>query len=238
MDERHEPGKDPASRRGLRVWRSRSSAQFWAPETGALTPPSGWSLVPRGDAYLTRAVKRGPHWVVLERNGPYTSTIGVLCPIEGAEEARRAATSTAAGRAARRRVARAARSRLETAYQEQLEASILSFLRFAPPHEELACSIARAATRQAAEVRSGRVGRSKLLPLEARAELAARAYIRHRHTRYEAKLRKLAGSPFERDERGLRDDLYRIIKEEANDAVDAFLEGHRQLPRKGDPPRV
>jgi uncharacterized protein DUF2293 len=72
-------------------------------------------------------------------------------------------------------------------------------------------------------VSSGRVGRTKQLPLEERAALAARAYIRHRFTDYEDQL--VERDPFE----GTLDDFeYRDIKRRAHDAVGDFLTAHQR----------
>ncbi len=62
----------------------------------------------------------------------------------------------------------------------------------------------------------------KALPLEKKAELAVRAYIRHNHTAYEERLDD-PRVPLEPS-----DFLYREIKAEAQQAVDAFLSQHRK----------
>lgn len=99
---------------------------------------------------------------------------------------------------------------------------MLAFLSFAPEHAQLAEQIASETAAHAAVVGSGRVGRTQLLSLQEKAALAARAHIRHRYTAYEDQLGDL---PFEAwDE----DDLYREIKGAAHEAVDDFLEDHRQ----------
>lgn len=73
---------------------------------------------------------------------------------------------------------------------------------------------------------SGRVGRTRTLALSKRAELAARAYIRHKHTNYEADLWSASGeSPM--IDPDPRDPLYPGIKAEAQKAVDRFLAEHR-----------
>ena len=59
---------------------------------------------------------------------------------------------------------------------------VVAWLDFAPEHAELAEQIATLAADRAVVVGSGRVGRTRLLPLEERAALAARATIRHRFT--------------------------------------------------------
>lgn len=73
------------------------------------------------------------------------------------------------------------------------------------------------------------VGRTRTLTLEERAELAARACIRHRYTDYEERLRLareeafLDGEVFALDDRD-----YHLIKEDAHLQVDEFIERHRR----------
>jgi hypothetical protein len=67
------------------------------------------------------------------------------------------------------------------------------------------------------------VGQTTKLPLEERAALAGRAYIRHRFTDYEDELVEV--DPFET---ALDDVEYRDIKSRAHETVDEFLTAHRQ----------
>jgi len=60
--------------------------------------------------------------------------------------------------------------------------AVRAWLDFAAEHFALAEEIAVCAAEQAAVVGSGRVEWTRTLPLEERAALAARPYIRHRHT--------------------------------------------------------
>ncbi len=106
-------------------------------------------------------------------------------------------------------------------YREELHAAVLAFLGFAPEHAALAEQIASDTAARAAVVGSGRVGRTRLLSLEERARLAARAHIRHRFTTYEDKLNRMPFAAWDED------DLYREIKGAAHEAVDDFLEQHR-----------
>ena len=72
--------------------------------------------------------------------------------------------------------------------------------------EFLADQIANAAATRASEVGSGRVGRTSTLTLAQKAELAARAHIRHHHTNYEDQLASTAldgYGPFADDDRYL-----------------------------------
>jgi hypothetical protein len=68
------------------------------------------------------------------------------------------------------------------------------------------------------------VGRTRLLSLDQKAELAARAHIRHRYTSYHHELDQI---PFEAWQ---EDDVYREVKGAAHQAVDHFLDEHRSMP--------
>jgi hypothetical protein len=98
-------------------------------------------------------------------------------------------------------------------------------LDFAPEHAALAQEIANVTAARAVVVGSGRVGRTRLLSLEERAALAARATIRHLFTDYDDRLVGL--DPL--DAR-IDDFEYRMIKQSAHDDVDEFLDTHRRPP--------
>jgi hypothetical protein len=125
--------------------------------------------------------------------------------------------------ASQRVVGERARSRAEAAYREEFVAAVVRWLDFDAAHEALAMEIARGAAEQAAVVGSGRVGRTKTLGLDERAALAARAFIRHSHTNYEAVLDQLHPLGDELDQSDYLD-----IKRQAQQAVDAFLTAHRR----------
>jgi hypothetical protein len=115
------------------------------------------------------------------------------------------------------------RDRNEERYRSQLAAAIVTYLAFAPEHAELADKIAERAAARAGEVGSGRVGRTQLLSVDERAELAARADIRHNHTNYERDLDSVSEDDLVGD-----DWLYREIKATAHGAVDDFIHHHRK----------
>ena len=115
------------------------------------------------------------------------------------------------------------RRKQEATYQVEFADAIRRFLAFTPEHASLADEIATEAATRASEVGSGRVGRTRMLSLDERAGLAARALIRHRYTTYDDKLFDASledpwGEEF----------WYREIKAEAQWAVDDFLDQHRQ----------
>jgi hypothetical protein len=92
-------------------------------------------------------------------------------------------------------------------------------LDFNPAHADLARSIAAEAAERAGEVGSGRVGRTRKLPLEQRAALAARALIRHMYTDYEDRLENQVWDD---------DFLYQSVKADAHEDVNEFLNEHRR----------
>lgn len=198
----------------------------WNPDHGELELPDGWEFLPSGDAFVTRRVKAaGTYWVAWRprgKNRPHRRRLGLYAPSDTISEARAEAGRTEERRARQRASNDRVRAKTEAAYQADFTAAVLAWLAFAPQHEELAIGIAEAAARRAVEVGSGRVGRTRGLPLEERAALAARATIRHRFTDYEDALMEM--DPFETE---IDDFEYRVAKRSANEAVDAFLGAHR-----------
>jgi hypothetical protein len=95
-------------------------------------------------------------------------------------------------------------------------------LDFAPKYENLARKIAHRTAERATAVGSERVGRTRKLTQAEKAALAARAYIRHNHTKYEDNLSRpeLILEP--------HGDSYHEMRSEAEEEVDQFLDGHRK----------
>lgn len=189
-------------------------------------------MLPAGDAFLTRQVKAADDYWVLFRpkgRGQHRRQLGLLAPIEAIAAARAAAVVTASRRETQRETSSRQRERAEAAYRAEFEGVVLRWLAFAPEHQVIADEIARCAADRAAVVGSGRVGRAQLLSLDERAALAARAFIRHRHTDYEDRLISLDVGDLDIDSDIGIDDVgdYREIKRTAHREVDAFLEQHR-----------
>lgn len=202
----------------------------WNPEYGAVTIPDNWELLPSGDAFVTRHVKKaGVYWLAWRprtKGRGHRRQLGLWAPASTIERARAAAEQTSAARARAREQGARQRARGEATYRDQLFAAVLKYLDFAPEHAELAAQIAKDAADRASVVGSGRVGRTRIIPLEERAQLAARASIRHRHTDYESRLDDalLAADALD----FVLDDFeYKEIKAEAHQAVDRFIADHR-----------
>jgi hypothetical protein len=200
---------------------------LWNHEHGELAMPEDWEFLPSGDAFVTRQVKTaGSYWLLWRprgRNRPHRRLLGICAPRTAIERAQALAADTAGARDKRRVQGARQRDRQESVYREDLVAAVRAWLDFTEEFDELADEIARGAGERAAVVSSGRVGRTRKLPLEERAALAARAYIRHRFTNYEDELVEL--DPFET---AIDEFEYRDVKRRAHDAVDEFLAAHRQ----------
>ncbi len=154
-----------------------------------LTVPVGWSLLPPGDAGLTRRVKSaGDHWVVQEKKGRRTFSRGIWAPSETivrirAELEVERSTETYAKR---KQAALVRREQVQGEYVEDFSGAVLKFLNFHPAQQPLADRLTRAVTEHATPVGSGTVARTKRIPIEQRAEAAVIAWMRHQTTAYDS----------------------------------------------------
>ena len=211
----------------LDVYESKKGS--WNPEHGELELPAGWEFLPAGDTFVTKQVKAaGVYWTAWRprgKNRPHRRKLGLFAPTTAISDAQAEAERTAERRAEQRVVSARHRDKVEESYRAQFAAAVVSWLDFAPEHGGLAEEIANAAAERAVAVGSGRVGRTKVLALEERAALAARATIRHGFTDYDDRLAGLDPLEVEVD-----DFDYRTIKQAAHAAVDDFLCAHRPPP--------
>ncbi len=216
----HEP-IDPSAMRGLKVWHAKEGEGYWNPELGNIFLPGDWAFVPAGNAFRTREVKRrGPHWVLLKRRKRYTETLGVLCPDKILDEVEGREEETQAARAKARERAEEQRQRDDERYRRAFEEACLRYLDFAPRYASVARTIARETAAHATVKRSGRVGRTSLLPLDEKVRLAVRAHLRHRHTSYE---KEMGRRGFALDHEDVRP-----IRRDAGREVDEFLRSRRR----------
>jgi hypothetical protein len=154
-----------------------------------LTAPDGWTLLPPGDAALTRRVKAaGDHWVVQEKKGRKVFSRGVWAPAATVEGIRaELETERSTEEYAKRKEADARRrDKSQAEYVEDFYGAVLEFLAFHPSHADLADRLARAVADHATPVGSGTVARTKRIPVEQRAEAAVIAWMRHQTTAYES----------------------------------------------------
>ena len=207
----------------------------WNQDRGEIEIPEDWEFLPSGDAFVTRQVKAaGVFWVAWRprgRNRQHRRRLGLWAPKEAIEAAEAEAAATEEQRTTRREPSARSRAKQEAACRDELEDALRRFLAFTPEHLRLADEIAQEAATRAAEVGSGRVGRTRTLSLDERAALAARALIRHRYTSYEDDLLDASAE----DSWG-EEFWYREVKAEAKTLVDEFLDRHRAAP-PADPSR-
>ncbi len=149
--------------------------------------PADWSFLRPGDAMVTRAVKAGPHWVVVEKRGRKSFTRGVWAPTKTIDRATaNAAAKKATPEYARSLAAgRARREREQAEYVVDFTRSVLAFLGFDRRHEVLARELAKRVAEHATPVGSGTVARTERIPVAQRAEAAVIAWMRHQTTAYD-----------------------------------------------------
>lgn len=158
------------------------------PDGRTVAPPAGWTLLPPGDAGLTRRVKAaGPSWTVIEMRGRKKFSRGVWAPAGNVEAARAAVEAQRADPAyARRRQQDAARrARQQEAYAHEFAETVFRFLGFSRTFHRLAIELATAVAAHATPVGSGTVARTERIPIEERAEAAVIAWMRHQTTAYD-----------------------------------------------------
>lgn len=188
---------------------------------GQIRPvPSGWELLPPGDAALTRRVKAaGEHWVVQEKVGRRMFSRGIWAPLATISRIREElAVERSTETYAKKQVA-ASRRREKTqhAYVEDFHGAVMAFLGFHERHASLAESLATAVTNHATPVGSGTVARTKRIPIERRAEAAVIAWMRHQTTSYDSM--KIARV------RGQRRDVRRMLAQRSKDLLWAYRRG-------------
>jgi hypothetical protein len=195
----------------------------WCKDYGNIKMPRRWAFLPAGDAFTTRTVKAmGPHWLEVRAARGYTRKLGIWAPEENIDAAIKLTQETQNQREIKRKVSREQREKQEAKYRGQFAEVVYTYLDFAPRYRKLAHKIAQETAERATVVGSERVGRTKKLTLEDKAALAARAYIRHNHTKYD---HKLASPELILDPCSY---LYHEIRSEAEEEVDEFLDKHRK----------
>lgn len=154
-----------------------------------LSVPDGWSLLPPGDAALTRRVKAaGPAWVVQEKKGRRVFSQGLWADAATIElvRAELEAERLTPGYAKKRQADTARRERKQVEYVGSFHEAVVAFLRFAPAYRDVAEKLAAAVTSHATPVGSGTVARTERIPIEKRAEAAVIAWMRHQTTAYDS----------------------------------------------------
>ncbi len=151
--------------------------------------PEGWSLLPPGDAGLTRRVKAaGEYWVVQEKKGRRIFSKGIWTAATTIEKTRLELETERSTESYSKRKESAAkrRDKVQSEYVEDFTGAVVTFLAFHPTHSELANKLAKVVADHATPVGSGTVARTKRIPVERRAEAAVIAWMRHQTTAYDS----------------------------------------------------
>jgi hypothetical protein len=190
-----------------------------------LPVPAGWILLPPGDAALTRRVKAaGDHWLVQEKVGRKMFSRGVWAPQDTVERIQHelAAERSTETYSRRREADGRRRDAQQTAYVEDFQAAVVSFLAFHERHRELAQKLARAIAAHATPVGSGTVARTKRIPIDRRAEAAVIAWMRHQTTGYDSmKIPRVTGK---------RREVRRMLAQRSKELLRAYRRGESSAP--------
>lgn len=153
-----------------------------------LNVPTGWVVLPPGDAALTRRVKAaGDHWVVHEKKGRKVFSRDIWAPATTIKRIRAEleVERSTEGFAKKKEADARRREKAQAEYVEDFHEAVVAFLAFHPTYTDLAGRLARAVTNHATPVGSGTVARTKRIPVEQRAEAAVIARMRHQTTGYD-----------------------------------------------------
>ena len=153
-----------------------------------LIVPESWSLLPPGDAALSRRVKAaGPHWAVTEKRGRKVFSRGIWAPRARIEALQQALLKEREDPKYQRKLdaGRERRAVEQRLYAGDFEAEVLRYLDFSDQHLSLARRVAKAIAEHAVPVGSGTVARTQRIPIERRAEAATIAWLRHQTTAYD-----------------------------------------------------
>ena len=224
-----------AKERGLQVYPARDFNGYWCKDCGELKElPEGWGFLAKGDAALTRAVRKGEHWVSVRKAkvaGRYvTEQLGTFAPLDVVERERRRLGGKA-GRAKRDASKQKAVEVRQENLDKRLEQAILKAFPGIPGKD------LRAAMRHAAN--SGAVGRAFFMfgasygeqgeaAFGQAAYLAVRAHVRHSHTDYDALMAALPGGA------GAMQSEKHAIRQQVAPAIERVLDIWRQPAEKSD----
>jgi len=178
--------------------------------------PGGWGILEKGDAALTRAVKRaGPYWTLLRYKGKHRTEAGVCASAEviAAESERLGGQGGRQRRVASKETGRQEREQQLTRDFEQIMREEFPGM----PEEDIEETVSRARA-------PGRVGKAAGLyfsskrhqedSLRSHARLAVEAHVRHKYTDYDGRLSRGEGNEWKRMVRQeVREDVNQKLRE-------------------------
>jgi hypothetical protein len=158
-------------------------------ERGALeSVPDDWSLLPPGDAALSRRIKQdGPTLTVIEMKGRKRFSRGIWAPHARIQTLQAELRLEREDPAYQKKIdaGRRRRAVAEEEYAVDFRDAVFRFLNFHSQHAHLARTVANLIAEHATPVGSGTVARTQRIPIEVRAEAATIAWLRHQTTGYD-----------------------------------------------------
>lgn len=190
----------------------------------SLKVPTTWSLLPPGDAALSRRIKKdGPTWTVKEPKGSKLFSKGIWAPADRIEILRQQLITEREDPSYQKKLdaGRARREREQEEYKIIFCHAIVEYLDFHSDVEDLATDLATRITEHATPVGSNTVARTKTIPLEQRAEAATIAWMRHQTTAYD--------NMHIPREKGKRREVRRMLAKRSKQILDTYRSGKVDL---------
>lgn len=210
-----------------------------ASDGAVLAVPSSWSLLPPGDAALSRRIKKdGPTWTVVELKGGKRFSRGIWAPTTRIEALRAELAQERADPAYPKKLAagRERRAKKQAEYAIEFKHAVLTYLAFPHRYQKEAIRLSELITVHAVPVGSGTVARTERIPLNQRAEAATLAWMRHQTTDYD----QMAIAR----EKGLRREIRKKLADSSRRLLENYRDGvtidqkhcplFRALHRSGD----
>ena len=193
-----------------------------------LEVPDGWSLLPPGDAPLTKSVKaKGSTWLVQVKYKRRFISKGIWAKDEHilAAQNELEAKRSAPGYAKKRQQDLTRKEKKHQKYVQDFYTEVLDFLDFHSRYTTFATQLARSITEFATPVGSGTVARTERIPLEDRARSAVIAWMRHQTTGYD--------QMYIARIKGRRREVRRMLAERAKELLRKYRSGQ---PKETDCP--
>ena len=188
--------------------------EFWDAPDKPL--PDGYEFVPAGDHFVSKTIRslckecEFDFYTEMRKSRRYSRPVGYHVPSVVVAEARKLREETQERRAVARAKSAVARARRETRYKNEFAQRIVELFPGIPTVD------AEAIAKMSCEVGSERVGRTKMLELDKKVELAVTAHARHNYTDYEEHLEDVSDT-----------DEYIDLRREIREEVDAVLDKWR-----------
>lgn len=184
-------------KKSIEVRSSKKNGYVISLEGEELQIPSGWELLPPGDAALSRRIKNdGPSWTIKEPKGRKLFSRGILAPAERIEALRNQLIIERADPKHQKKLDadRKRRAIKELEYKAIFQQELFNFLNFHSHFSDLAADLVQRITEHAIPVGSNTVARTKTIPLEERVEAATIAWMRHQTSLYDSmKIARIKG---------------------------------------------